>query len=178
MSQGLTPEFVVTYRDMMVGGVKREAEITKKVILAVPDAKSDYRPDPNARTAKDLAWHIATSDVHFAESIANLKFDMSGESHEVPATIADIVAWYGQHLQDGLGRLEKMSGEQLLTPINFAGLFNFPAVLYLGFLNNHTIHHRGELATYLRPMGSKVPAIYGGSHDEPFKMPEPAETAA
>jgi hypothetical protein len=42
-------------------------------------------------------------------------------------------------------------------------------VFYLGFLNNHSIHHRGELATYLRPMGSKVPAIYGGSFDEPFQ---------
>ena len=48
------------------------------------------------------------------------------------------------------------------------GVFNFPAAFYLAFLNNHSIHHRGELATYLRPMGSKVPAIYGGSYDEPF----------
>jgi len=39
----------------------------------------------------------------------------------------------------------------------------------LAFLNNHSIHHRGELATYLRPMGSKVPSIYGGSFDEPFQ---------
>ena len=178
MSQGLTPEFVVTYRDMMVDGVKREAELTKKVILAVPDARSDYRPDPHARTAKDLAWHIATSDVHFAESVANLKFEMAGKSPEIPATIADMVAWYDEHLQQALGRLEKMSAEQLLTPIDFVGLFNFPSVLYLSFLNNHTIHHRGELATYLRPMGSKVPSIYGGSYDEPFKMPVPAETAA
>ncbi len=178
MSQGLTPEFVVTYRDMMVDGVKREAEITKKVMQAVPEARSDYRPDPNARTAKDLAWHIATSDVHFAESVANLKFDMTGESPEMPATIADIVAWYDQNLQRALARLEKMSAEQLLTPINFVGLFNFPSVLYLSFLNNHNIHHRGALATYLRPMGSKVPSIYGGSYDEPFVPPAVEETAA
>jgi uncharacterized damage-inducible protein DinB len=48
-------------------------------------------------------------------------------------------------------------------------MFNFPAAFYLGFLNNHSIHHRGELATYLRPMGSKVPSIYGGSYDEPMQ---------
>jgi uncharacterized damage-inducible protein DinB len=36
-------------------------------------------------------------------------------------------------------------------------------------INNHSVHHRGQLSTYLRPMGSKVPAIYGGSADEPFK---------
>jgi len=52
-----------------------------------------------------------------------------------------------------------------------------PAAMYLGFLNNHSIHHRGQLATYLRPMGSKCPSIYGGSYDEPFQ-PAAAETAA
>ena len=35
--------------------------------------------------------------------------------------------------------------------------------------NNHHVHHRGQLAAYLRPCGSKVPAIYGVSADEnPF----------
>jgi uncharacterized damage-inducible protein DinB len=28
------------------------------------------------------------------------------------------------------------------------------------------IHHRGQLSTYLRPMGSRVPSIYGPSADE------------
>ncbi len=30
---------------------------------------------------------------------------------------------------------------------------------------HHTIHHRGQLASYLRCMGAKVPAIYGESYD-------------
>jgi uncharacterized damage-inducible protein DinB len=38
----------------------------------------------------------------------------------------------------------------------------------LGMASNHSIHHRGQLASYLRPMGSKVPSIYGGSADEPM----------
>ena len=29
------------------------------------------------------------------------------------------------------------------------------------------IHHRGQLSTYLRPMGGKVPSIYGPSADDP-----------
>ena len=28
------------------------------------------------------------------------------------------------------------------------------------------IHHRGQLTTYIRPMGGKVPAMYGESYDE------------
>ena len=39
----------------------------------------------------------------------------------------------------------------------------------IGFANNHSIHHRGQLAAYLRAMGSKVPTIYGGSADEPMR---------
>jgi uncharacterized damage-inducible protein DinB len=180
MSQGLTPEFVLGYRAMMLDGIAREAECTKKVIAAVPDAKSDYRPDPNARTAKELAWHLANTDVQFLDGIAELNFKMDNPEHK-PQTSAEVVAWYSDNMKRGLERIATMSAEQLMTPIDFFGVFNLPAAFYLGFLNNHSIHHRGELATYLRPMGSKVPSIYGGSYDEPFMPPvaeETAETAA
>lgn len=176
MSQGLTPEFAAGLRAMMLDGIAREAEITKRVIAAVPDAKSDYRPDPNARTAKELAWHIANTDVQFLDGIADLQFKMESPEHK-PQTSAEVVAWYEENMKRGIERVQAMRPEQLVTPVEFFGVFNLPAVAYLGFLNNHSIHHRGELATYLRPMGSKVPSIYGGSYDEPF-VPQTAETAA
>jgi uncharacterized damage-inducible protein DinB len=52
--------------------------------------------------------------------------------------------------------------------VDFLGAFNFPAVLYLSFVNNHSIHHRGKQSVYLRSMGSKVPSIYAVSTDEPW----------
>ena len=177
MSQGLTPEFVLGYRAMMLDGIAREAEITKRVIAAVPDAKSDYRPDPNARTAKELAWHIANTDVQFLDGIAGLNFAMESPENK-PQTSAEVVAWYDENMKRGIEKVAQLTPEQLLTPVEFFGVFNLPAALYLGFLNNHSIHHRGELATYLRPMGSKVPSIYGGSYDEPFVPAAPAEAAA
>jgi len=175
MPEGLSPEFALGYRAMMIDGIMREAEITKKVIAAVPDAASSYKPDPNARTAKDLAWHIANTDVQFLNGIADLKFNMENPEHK-PQTSAEVVAWYDQNMKAGMARVAAMSAEELMTPVSFFGVVNLPAVMYLGFLNNHCIHHRGELATYLRPMGSKVPSIYGGSYDEPFNPP--AESAA
>ena len=177
MSQGMTPEFVLGYRAMMLDGIAREAECTKKVIAAVPDAKADYRPDPHARTAKELAWHIANTDIQFLDGIAALRFDMASPENK-PQTSAEVVAWYDENLKRSIARVQALTADQLLTPVEFFGVFNLPAVLYLGFLNNHSIHHRGELATYLRPMGSKVPSIYGGSYDEPFVPQAPAETAA
>ncbi|MGA8272299.1 MAG: DinB family protein [Candidatus Sulfotelmatobacter sp.] len=175
--QGLTPEFALGYCAMMLDGIAREAEITKKVIAAVPDAASGYRPDPKARTAKELAWHLANTDVQFLDGIAGLNFTMQTPEHK-PQTSAEVAAWYDENMKRGLASVAAMTAEQLLTPVNFAGVFNLPAVLYLGFLNNHSIHHRGELATYLRPMGSKVPSIYGGSYDEPFQPGASEETAA
>jgi uncharacterized damage-inducible protein DinB len=179
MSQQITPEFALGFRAVMLDGFKREAETTRKVIAAVPDAKSDYRPDPHARTAKELMWHLANTDVQFLDGIADLDLKMENPEHK-PETAAEIAAWYEQRVQRGVVKIEAMSAEQLLTPVPFFGVFNMPSVFYLGFLNNHSIHHRGELATYLRPMGSKVPSIYGGSYDEPFIPPSAAseETAA
>jgi uncharacterized damage-inducible protein DinB len=173
----MSPEFALGYRAMMLDGITREAETTKKVIAAVPDAASSYKPDPKARTAKELAWHLANTDVQFLDGIAGLNFKMESPEH-TPQTSAEVVAWYDQNVKRGVAAVAALTPEQLLTPVNFYGVFNLPAVLYLGFLNNHSIHHRGELSTYLRPMGSKVPSIYGGSYDEPFQAPVPAETAA
>jgi uncharacterized damage-inducible protein DinB len=177
MLQGITPEFALGYRAMMLDGVTREAECTKKVIAAIPDDKSDYKPDPQARSAKELAWHLANSDIQFLDGIADLNFGFETPEQK-PQTSAEVVAWYDENIKRGVARVQEMTPEQLLTPVNFFGVFNFPAVFYLGFLNNHSIHHRGALATYLRPMGAKVPSIYGGSYDEPFVPAAPEEAAA
>jgi uncharacterized damage-inducible protein DinB len=170
--QGLTTEFAKAYCDMMLMGITRESEATKRTLAAVPDDRRDYKPDPNARSAWELAWHIANTDVQFLDGIADLKFNMETPAEEdKPRTSAELVAWYDKNLNRAASRVRAMTAEQLVTPINFFGVFNLPAAFYLGFLNNHSIHHRGQLSTYLRPMGAKVPAIYGGSYDEPFQPP-------
>jgi uncharacterized damage-inducible protein DinB len=175
----VTPEFALGYRAMMLEGFANEVETTKKVLSSIPDNKRDYRPDPNARTAWELAWHLANTDVQFLDGIADLKFTMeTPEPADKPNNVAELVAWYDRNIRRAADRVRALSPTELVTPINFFGVFNFPAAFYLGFLNNHCIHHRGALATYLRPMGSKVPSIYGGSYDEPFQPAGVEETAA
>jgi uncharacterized damage-inducible protein DinB len=74
--------------------------------------------------------------------------------------------------QDGfalkIAKVSKLTPEFWASRMSFFGMFNDPAVLYLQFMLNHSIHHRGQLCAYLRPMGGKVPNIYGGSFDEPM----------
>jgi uncharacterized damage-inducible protein DinB len=139
-----------------------------KVLAAIPDAQRDYRPDPKARSAWELAWHLASCDVQMADEIADHKFQMEPRFKQEPKNVKELVDWYDKNLNRAMSRVRAMTPEQLTTPVDFLGAFNFPAVLYLSFVNNHSIHHRGQLSVYLRPMGSKVPSIYGGSADEPW----------
>ena len=77
--QGLTTEFATAYREMMLQGLANEVKTSKKILSAVPDDKRDYRPDPHARTAWELAWHLANTDVQFLDGIADLDFQRPTE---------------------------------------------------------------------------------------------------
>jgi uncharacterized damage-inducible protein DinB len=67
-----------------------------------------------------------------------------------------------------LAKVGVMSAEELLTPVDFYGVMTAPVFRFLLIANNHSVHHRAQLATYLRPMGAKVPDMGGGSADEPL----------
>jgi len=166
--QSLSPEFAAGLREVMLMGLGREMETTKKVLGAVLDDKRDFRIDPKARPAWELAWHIASCDVQMTDEIADQKFSMEPRFKDEPKNIAEMAKWYESNMGRAMNRVKALTPEQLCTPVDFYGVFNMPAVFYLSFVNNHSIHHRGQLAAYLRPMGSKVPSIYGGSADEPW----------
>ncbi len=147
-------------------GLNNEHRITKSVIEAIPRDKGDYRPDPISKSALDLAWHIASTEVRFLNAIASGAFDLSPMPR--PDTVRDsaaLAAWYEENFRPRAQRVAELTGEQLAKTVDFRGMFQLPAVLYLNFLMNHSIHHRGQLSAYLRPMGAKVPAMYGESYD-------------
>ncbi len=78
---------------------------------------------------------------------------------------AGVAAWFDETFAANLQKLEAIGGEALVKMVDFRGLFQLPAVGFIQLAMNHTIHHRGQLSMYLRPMGAKVPAIYGESYD-------------
>jgi len=164
----VTPEFVLAYREMIVATLVAEAQTTRKVIAAIPEARKGYKPDPKARSAFELAWHIAYDDVTFLNKIADMKIEMT-PPQAPPATIAEMLKWYGEEFPKAIQRVMKLTPEQLATPVDFFGALKWPLFQYLIMVNNHSVHHRGQLASYLRPMGSLVPSIYGDSADAAFK---------
>jgi uncharacterized damage-inducible protein DinB len=146
--------------------LKTEHQTTKRVIEAIPPDKGDYRPDAICKTALELAWHIVAAEKRFLSGISAGAFDFNPmprpESITNPAGIA---AWSDESFAANLQKLAALSGEQLTKMIDFRGIFQLPAVDFIRLTLHHTIHHRGQLSTYLRPMGAKVPSIYGESYD-------------
>jgi uncharacterized damage-inducible protein DinB len=159
-------------RDFLLPQIENEWRTTKKVIAAIPEDQREYSPEPKVRNAFDLAWHIAATEVWFIDGIIKGEFKMEeGEGRpEAVQSVADVIAWYDKAMPGLVERLKALPPEDLAKPVSFLGVLNEAAVAYLNLLIVHSVHHRGQLSTYLRPMGSKVPAIYGGSADEPFEM--------
>lgn len=146
--------------------LEKEQSTTRRVIEAIPDNGGDYRPDGASKTSVELAWHIVAAEKRFLEGIVNGEFNFAPITRpEHVRTGADIARWYGEMTQAVLPRLRQMTPEQLTRSIDFRGIFQAPAVMFLQTSLNHSIHHRGQLSTYLRPAGGKVPAIYGESYD-------------
>jgi uncharacterized damage-inducible protein DinB len=147
-------------------GLQGEWMHTYKAINAVPDAKKDFKPETNSRSAWELAKHIAICDVGFLHAVAANSFSVFPAKSSAQ-TIPELADWYKHEMAKALERVLALDGNHLSQPVEAFGM-KLPSVNYLMFCNNHMIHHRGQLTTYLRPMGGKVPAMYGESFDEKF----------
>jgi uncharacterized damage-inducible protein DinB len=146
---------------------------TYKVLAAVPDAQRDYKPEGNSRSAWDLATHLAGADVWFLDSIIAGEF--ANPSPPPADSVSALADWYKKEFPNRLERVLALEGHKLNQTIDFFGM-KMPAAQYLVFTLAHMVHHRGQLSTYLRPMGGKVPSIYGGSFDEPWTGPQDANS--
>jgi len=152
--------------NVVLGILKNESRTTKSVLAAVPDANLDYRPDPSAKSANELLRHIASADNWFIKSVVDGVF--APGSVKIPEDVKkpeQVVQWYENEYAKNIDAITKMTGEQLALLMDFRGMFKNQAFTFLLAGLHHTIHHRGKLSTYLRPMGAKVPAIYGESYD-------------
>ena len=164
----MTPNEASTLAAHLLFRMEQESQITAKVLGALPEDKSSYRIHPKARTALELAWHMASMETWFLDSIFQGEF-YAAPSSSVPEEIKtgrDAAAWYTQQFETNFKKASKLSGDYLAKPMSFLRKFDYPGVIYLQMALSHTVHHRGQFAAYLRAMGAKVPAIYGGSLDE------------
>ena len=141
-----------------------EALTTRKVLARIPEG-SDYRPDPKSRTAQEIAWQIVCEEKMLMDAIESGKAEWAPPP--MPTKMKHVLDAYEQQSASMAARWETLSAERWDGTLEFFGKQRPVAPMAWSFLFD-IVHHRGQITTYLRPMGSTVPQIYGPSADEPM----------
>jgi uncharacterized damage-inducible protein DinB len=139
-----------------------------RVLRALPPEKLDYRPHERSTSAGDLAWQLTEELRTLSDLIDTGAINWVTTTR--PATLDEIVAAYEENLSQLRTRLAATDDEKWESKGRF--LFDGNEVfattvgdLFWGMLFD-AVHHRGQLSAYIRPMGGKVPSIYGPSADD------------
>jgi len=140
-----------------------ESKTTRNVLARIPES-SEYRPDPRSRTAKEIAWQVVCEEKMIIEALENAKAEWA--PGPMPATMEEVLAEYERQSAELPRRWNALPAEKWNGTLEFFGSQRSSSEMAWGFLFD-IVHHRGQITTYLRPMGSTVPQIYGPSADEP-----------
>lgn len=157
----------MTSRELFIKTMKSEQKAFEAVLKAVNQKKWDYKPDPKTRNAKSLAGQLAIQMTAIASIVKNRKYlpSRSPELKSISAMVKQSKTGFTD-LQKALNKIEDKAWETTTITMKFPGgeWKDTLGMMSWGFLLD-MIHHRGQLSTYLRSMGGKVPAIYGPSGD-------------
>jgi uncharacterized damage-inducible protein DinB len=145
-----------------------ELTATKDIIAALPDDQLTYRPHPVNRSAYEIAEHIIAHVADLAVILQNsqcdeiLSYPFSGSDDGVQKLsqlwekVTEILENYSE---------DRWVGEPVDLLVGGKLLLTLPRMQLIWFFFFDIIHHRGQLSSYIRPMGGKNPAVYGYSAD-------------
>jgi uncharacterized damage-inducible protein DinB len=164
MSKALLPEY------------DHEMAITRRVLERVPEDQLDFKPHPKSMSMRRLANHLAEIAYWGSTVLGGDNFDVAppdGPAYVSPnlSTRKELLDHFDTNVAKTRALLEKLEDEawrptwSLLR--NGEPMIAMPrAAMWRGFIMGHTIHHRAQLAVYLRLTDQPVPSIYGPSADE------------
>jgi uncharacterized damage-inducible protein DinB len=158
----------MTNREFCIARRAAETPAFVRVLKAVPEENLEYKPDPKARSAAQLAWLLAAEEQTLLELIE--KGEAPWSETPPPRRAAEIAAVYERSANAVNARLQQLDDaawerKVRMTMGESSAWEDTLSEMVWGFFFD-AIHHRGQLSTYLRPMGGRVPSIYGPSADD------------
>jgi uncharacterized damage-inducible protein DinB len=156
-------------REFFVARREAEAGVFQRVLEALPKDKFDYRPHERSPSARDLVWTLAGEMRACCELIDSGRVDWRPQppSGDAARIVSDFQRSYAD-LSKRAAALDQAAWERKVQFLVEGKLMQEPPLgQFLWYLFFDSIHHRGQLSTYIRPMGGKVPSIYGPSGDDP-----------
>ncbi len=154
-------------REFFIQRWESELPAFGKVLRAVPDDKLTYTPHERSTAAGALAWQLADEQKQLLDLLETGQVRLEQTKH--PSKKDIVVAWdkATEELRKRLRSIDdkKWAGPaKMLVGDNVVWTDTVENMLW-GYLFD-MVHHRGQLSAYLRPMGGRVPAIYGPSADD------------
>lgn len=161
-------------REFFIHRWEQEYPAFVRVFKAVPSQHLEYRPHPRSRSAGELIALLVSAQHSCIELCKSRKSLYSGLRWKAPGTFGPLPEMIETYERD-----HQIFASQLLSLDDHG--WNHQAWLIEGdreiLLKNTVggllwialfdfVHHRGQLSTYIRPMGGKVPSIYGPSADD------------
>ena len=156
----------MTEREFFVNRRRAELPVFMSVLRALPIEALPYKPHERSPSAEAVVWTLVKELGNCLDVVARRETEWSEEGAQPIADMLDLFERRSNDLIRQAGALDEAEWQQ---PIRFfykgTLVLEQPLGEFLWFLFFDAIHHRGQLSAYLRPMGGKVPAIYGPSGD-------------
>ncbi len=155
-------------REFFAQRLTAELPAFRRVIRALPADRLDYTPHERSTNAAQLAWQLAYEMDHLSTLFTT--GEVRYEPSDPPGGVDEIASAFDRYAQAALDRLEDVSEEHWNAPAKFyvqgqVAWETTVSEMAWGYLFD-LVHHRGQLSSYIRPMGGKVPSIYGPSADD------------
>jgi uncharacterized damage-inducible protein DinB len=156
----------VTDQDFFFQKWDQEAPKFGSVMDALPRERLDYRPHPNSRSAAEMVTHLAREQEMLVRMLDTGRIDYTDSRAEDFGEMRALWSKSTDELREKLRNLDEAGWRRPVQFFSGGRKINETTTdeMLWGFLLD-MIHHRGQLSTYIRPMGGKVPAIYGPSAD-------------
>jgi len=160
--------------DILLQELDREMKTTRRVVERVPEDNWDFKPHDKSNNLAWLSNHVVTL-VRFPKIIAEgegvdvTKFPRPAEMR----TRAELLATLDSNIEQAREAIAGVSDDDMMKTWTLRMgehvIFSEPRyMVFRSFFMNHHIHHRAQLAVYLRLNNVPLPGMYGPSADEPI----------
>jgi len=152
--------------------LERETNSTKKILGRLKDEHLSFKPHPKSMSLGSLAGHVVELHNWIALALTKNDFNLQTDYKPFqPQNAEELLIALEEGFKKNEIAVNEISEEDWFSKWTFrAGnqvLGEMPKLGALRFLiNNHLIHHRGQLSVYLRLLDIPVPGLYGPSADE------------
>jgi len=165
----------MTITEVFKAQLDREAQITRRVLENVPEARPDWKPHPKSMPLGYLSSLVAAMPGWVAMTIQQDELDLypkTGKPNTPPvlSTRRELLQALDESVAKGREALVSTNDGFLMTPwrllVGGKVVMEAPRHEVLADTFTHLAHHRGQLTVYLRLNEMKVPAVYGPSADD------------